>query len=1093
MKTVLKLRLLGGFDINVSGRETPVFRTRTGQWLLALLALRFERTYERDTLASLLWPDAPTETALANLRRTLTDVKRELGAAATFITAPTPRTLRLVETLPGENGACWIDVAEFDTRTRAISTASEALLEQAVALYTGPLLLGCGTEWVTAERGRREEQFLQACETLAERACERGDMERAESFLRRALAAQPQRETVLRSLLCALARQGNYAAAQIAFREFRALLRKSGLAPDKSTITLMESLQRPEPAAVRPAERIPCINTVPLPLNTLIGREKDTQALVALLTTSSDTPRLVTVTGPGGIGKTRLALALAHECAANIPNTVFVNLAPVRPEENVADVVARALQLDAGSDGIIAALQRFFQNRVFLLVLDNCEQISSDCARFAVALLTQCPKLRLLATSRQPLGVPGERLWRLEPLQVPAPAADPLAVLSLDALRTFSAVRLFVERATQFAQEFSLCEHNAPAVIEICRHTDGVPLALELAAAWIPALSPPEIAKRLRDHACLLDGRDTSPTDSAKPRARQETLRATLTWSYDLLTVPEQRLFARLAVFADGFERTAAETVCSHHGIARRDVAPLLASLVDKSLVTIIGRQAANANDEPSPTRYRLLETIRAFAIQQQAANPTEAQQTQERLRRYFVVALKRRLSHWHADDATRRGLYRWVEQEANNLKGSIGLDPSPKTAALIHALATLRFEHGNFAEAAHLLQPYLCRYARTPFDQTRFESRLNSSQARTGARLLTTAGDTALMQGEVTTAGHYACEARRLLENLLESAPRRASTVWTSYAWCLRLCGAVKRQQQDFQAVFALGEQARAIYVRCNDDRMNRWMLGALAQAAQETQDWERAEAYYNEHLRLSDRDNNRREVAFVKRRLAHLALVQENFAKARDYTLECFADAQACENWWEMALAQSYLAQFAWGQESDGLQARYLAHNAVELARRINLRNGMVFTILSEAAATLAAAGSVNEAKVYLAEAIRSAKAVGCQESPEVLGSLLTAGGIVALVFGDEERAALLRGAESALLKKVPIASATRKDAGDPTRALLALGPRFADAQKRLGTQAWNAQVKRATALPVQTLLQLLEATAGTAALSQATNGVE
>lgn len=333
---------------------------------------------------------------------------------------------------------------------------------------------------------------------------------------------------------------------------------------------------------------------LPLDASTFVGRDHELVELAGLLARS----RMLTLTGTGGAGKTRLALELARGVGARYADgAVLVELASVAEGSLVAGAVAEALELRAlPGRAVVDALGDELAPRELLLLLDNCEHVLNESASLVDALLRVAPRLTILATSREPLRVPGEVVFRVPSLAIP----DPDRPAGPDELLRYEAVRLFVERAAAVAPAFSLSEETATGVARICFRLDGLPLALELAAARIDALAPDALAERLDDRFRLLrTGSRTAPT-------RQQTLEATLQWSHDLLAPPEATLFRRLAVFAGGFELDAVEEVCSGDGLERAEIADALARLAEKSLVVVEHRGGAR--------RYRLLETIRAYS-----------------------------------------------------------------------------------------------------------------------------------------------------------------------------------------------------------------------------------------------------------------------------------------------------------------------------------------------------------------------------------------------------------------------------------------------------------------------------------------------
>jgi len=422
----------------------------------------------------------------------------------------------------------------------------------------------------------------------------------------------------------------------------------------------------PEPAGQSPVDSVlPEVRTnLPAPVTRFIGRVRESEEVARLVLAGPGEPRLVTLSGPGGSGKTRLALRVAAELVDRFPAGVWLTeLAPLADPRLVAATVMTGL---AAREEIgrptVETLVRYLKPRGLLLVLDNVEHLIPACAALVTDLLRSCPRLRILATGREPLGIAGEVVWRAPALSVPPTDRS----LALEEAETFEAVQLFVARATAARPKFALTARNTPAVAEICWRLDGLPLAIELAAARVAALSAEEIASRL-DHRfhLLTGGGRTSPR-------HQQTLQATLDWSYNLLSGPERALLRRLAVFAGGWTLEAAEAVCggdgrpgtgdSFPGLPPEEVLDLLGQLVGKSLVQI--------EDRGEQLRYSFLETVRVYA--------------EEKLSETGETAVFRtRHCGWYADLAERGavamlgpGLTLWADRltsEHDNLRAALG------------------------------------------------------------------------------------------------------------------------------------------------------------------------------------------------------------------------------------------------------------------------------------------------------------------------------------------------------------------------------------------------------------------------------------
>jgi len=388
-------------------------------------------------------------------------------------------------------------------------------------------------------------------------------------------------------------------------------------------------------------------HNLPMPVTRFFGREDEIAQARARL----DENRLVTLTGSGGVGKTRLSVRVAENALREFTDGVwFVALAALGEPELVARQAAASLGLrDEPERSSLETLTHFLRQRQALLVLDNCEHVRAAAARLAGALLPACPFLKIMASSREPLGVDGEAIYRVPSLPFPSPGQ----AFSSKNVNDFASVRLFVDRARLILPNYRIAAHNAAAIAHICQRLDGIPLALELAAASVKLLTAAQVASRLDDVLGLLTG----GSHTALPRHR--TLQATIQWSYDLLSPPEQQLMERLSVFAGGCTLAAAEAVCAGEGLAAGQMLDLLTALVDKSLVL--------AERQPNQdTRYRLLEMVRQFAAEKLAAAGASAA-VRTRQRDYYAEQAQHVIRTYRPDNP--RTTTEQFEPELENLR----------------------------------------------------------------------------------------------------------------------------------------------------------------------------------------------------------------------------------------------------------------------------------------------------------------------------------------------------------------------------------------------------------------------------------------
>ena len=628
MPPILHIQLLGEFRLWTDAGPVEGFNSARAQAFLTYLLLHREAPQPRQALAFLLYPDSTEKQARTNLRQLIHLLRQALPAVEAFVLADG-------QSLQWRVGSPFVlDVLEFEAAAHA---AGADRLRAAVDLYRGELLPGCYDDWVLAEREQLRQRYVEALARLIELLTEARNFRPAIQYAELLLRQDSLREETYRLLMRLHAWRGDPAGVVRVYQMCAAVLqRELGVPVSPETQAAYESLRARKVAVPAPGDASPPrrYHNLPLQLTRFLGREREVAGLRQILKPEPDTAavRLLTLTGVGGCGKTRLALQVAgglcrDDAPRPYPDGVWlVELAPLVEAGQVPLAVAKALNVQEQTGGtLLTALTDQLHAKALLLILDNCEHLVDACAQLAESMLHHCPRLQILATSRERLNIPGEQAWPVPALTLPAADQGDALV----ELQRSEAVQLFVERAAATLPTFHLNSDNAGAVARVCRQLDGIPLAIELAAARVKVLAVQQMAERLDDRFRLL----TSGSRTALPR--QQTLRGLVDWSYDLLSEPERLLFRRLAVFAGGWTLEAAEAVCGGELASLTSVNTLdeLARLVDKSLVT-------QASSEPV-TRYRYLETIRQYAYEKlQAAGEIEPMQHRHlAFFRDFVVA----------------------------------------------------------------------------------------------------------------------------------------------------------------------------------------------------------------------------------------------------------------------------------------------------------------------------------------------------------------------------------------------------------------------------------------------------------------------
>jgi predicted ATPase/DNA-binding SARP family transcriptional activator len=614
-RAALRVALLGPPHLTVPAGQLAIPRRQTRALLYYLAATA--APVPRDRLCFLFWPDAPESDARRNLTHLLTLLRRAL---------PTPDLMTATEEHVGlDRRQVWSDTGAYEHLASIGEPAARTeALQRAVALWRGPFLDGValpGCEefeaWVVEERARWEHRYLATLARAIEDATAASGYPAAIDLVHRYLAVDELAEEMHRRLMLLQAATGDRAAALRQFaRCAEVLQRELGVVPLPETLAARDDILAGDSPLGRHAEP-PFLPTgepaadaggggLPVPPDALIGRDADVAATVA--TILNPEVRLVTLTGPGGVGKTRLALAGAAVAApAFADGAVFVPLAPLQDPALVPGAIAHALGLrETGDRPLLAGLTAVLRDRQMLLVLDNFEHVA-PAATVVATLLAAAPRLTVLVTSRTLVRLSGEHAVVVPPLALPDLAALP----PVDRLAEAGAVALLVARVRAHDPGFALTPANAADVAVICARLDGLPLALELAAARLRVLTPAQLLARLdRRLALLTEGPRDLPD-------RQRTLRATLDWSFALLDVGDRHLLARMAIFAGGWTLEAAEAVGLAPGPLIGGVLGGLQHLVDGHLVQPVAGSGGSR-------RFALLETVREYARERLALGGEE-------------------------------------------------------------------------------------------------------------------------------------------------------------------------------------------------------------------------------------------------------------------------------------------------------------------------------------------------------------------------------------------------------------------------------------------------------------------------------------
>jgi predicted ATPase/DNA-binding SARP family transcriptional activator/DNA-binding CsgD family transcriptional regulator len=818
----VRVWLLGGFLVSVGERKVDksAWRLKKAANLMKLLTLAPGHRLHREQAMDLLWPESGKKAASNNLSQTLHVARRALTsdpAESSRYLASEDESLVLC---PG--GELWVDVDAFEEATAtARRTGDPGAYRAALELYAGELLPADRyEEWAEGRRQELRRTWLSLHLELARVYEGRGEYEKGMELLQRAVLEEPTNEQMHAGLMRLYAlseRRGDALAQYERLREalsgeldaqvsstterLREEIAAGSLFPAQPTVALTE-----EPSDTGK-------HNLPVPRTSFVGREHEKMEIKRQLTMTG----LLTLTGAGGSGKTRLALEVARDLIGAYPDGVWLaELAPLAQGEFVAQSVAEAVGVPGQpgrppTDTLVDALR----TKKMLLVLDNCEHLVEAVGELVASLLGSCFYLRILATSREALGVSGEVIWPVSLLSVPDLETPP----TVARLEGYEAIRLFVDRARQRAPAFALRPENAQAVAQICARLEGLPLAIELAAARIKMLPPRMLLDRLKDRLKLLTG---GPREFSE---RQRTLRSTIEWSYELLEGGEKALFGRLSVFSGGATLEATERMCDALGVLSVDALDGVSSLLDKSLLG----QEEGAGGEP---RFVMLETIREYA-QERLEESGEADAVRRAHAECFLaLAEEAEPGLWGPEDAA------WLdrlEEEHDNMRASLSWsmkhDEVEYALSLGGALRWFWYMAGYYSEGRSWLEAAL--------------GTEGPASAAARIKALAGVGWLAAGQGDLDRAEAAADEGLKL-----STQAGVSSVVAADFK---NILGELARMRGDYERAARLIEEGLALYKEAGNKPGIAWALGNLANVSDDRGDYERARQLYEEGIVLS------------------------------------------------------------------------------------------------------------------------------------------------------------------------------------------------------------------------------------------------
>ncbi|MFN8445924.1 MAG: tetratricopeptide repeat protein [Caldilineaceae bacterium] len=908
-KTGLQIYLLGQLRIERNGEPLQLPRRKV-EALLAYLLLHPER-HSRDALATLFWGDTSDVKARHSLRTGLATLRQYLGEALLLSDRD---HVQLNPDFP-----LWVDLhilLSVAKQPDTMDLTNPESVNSLLALWHTELLTDLYEDWIETEREHYQARLQKLFLNLTQILRAQSEYKRAIEVANHLLKFDPANEAAHQHLMFCYVASGDRGAA---LRQYelceRALLEDLDAPPLQETTALYQWIKQQEEDSSSTAARI---TNLPIPLTSFVGRTQQLTEVKRLLSPTACKTRLLTLTGAGGSGKTRLAIQSATDLIDSFAHGVWwVELSALTEAEQVARAVAKALGVnEVAHEACLQTVSHSLVDKQLLLVLDNCEHLIEASAEVATYLLGACPNLQILTTSRESLNVAGEVVWQVPTLALP----EAQQISLLDILLQYECIRLFYERASAVQPGFRLTLENATAVIQICTHLDGIPLAIELAAARVKVLPVEQIATRL---SSAIGARFTLLTQGSRNvQPRQQTLRAAIDWSYATLDEKERQLFRILAIFRGGFTLEALEAIVGSQGDTPQSAMPnlldLLTQLVDKSLVIVEPHGGEN--------RYRLLETLREYALEQ-FVHAAEEQRLQQCHAEVFLA-----LAEKAEPDLIRVRHQGWldrVETELPNLRAALEFLLVSEQGELALRLASLLYRFCDYRsyvqEGREWLQKALTKRA--------------TATTATIAKALNASGWLAFRQGDLEDAHRYLQEGLALFQ-----------TVEDEYgiADILQMMAVIEMDRGEYVLGRQHLEESLRLSQQLNDLPGIARAMARLGGLAWDQDRFAESRDYHRENLRLQREIGHQVHVAVAALNVGDTERMLDNFTAARTYYEESLQIAQTLQHKGVTGAALKGLGLLSFRQ-GDYQQARQFSEEALHIFQEVGDKSHIGFAYSS------------------------------------------------------------------------------------------------------------------------------------------------